>query len=139
MTIEAERPIASIDIRVVPVGGSGGGSRGPRNDTVVSAVNDGWYLHVYPSDPLCEGMRKWLGADIRVEFKDGKVSVLRLKEAEHHCHPLRKKGKSGQREHFAVPTTAIGKTEGSVKGRVVKTWTEGDEVCIDISSFFSGE
>jgi hypothetical protein len=93
-------------------GGGGGGSRGPRNETFVSAVNGGGYYNVYPLDALCEKARKWKhGARVDCEFKDGKPDVLHFQEAEHHGHSLRKK--NGQREHFALPTAVIGKVDGS--------------------------
>ena len=129
-------------IVVAPRGGLGARSRGPRTETVASAIEGGWYLNLYPSDGECEKMRKWPhGVNISVKFAGGKPDVLRLRQAPVGPlgHTLRKKGKSSQREHIAVPTQAFGRINGSVKGRVVETWTEGDAFCVRISSFYSEE
>ena len=142
MTIEAERPNAGDDIVVVvPRGGGGARSRGPRTDTVASAIEGGWYMNLYPPDGECEKMRKWPhGVNISVKFAGGKPDVLRLRQAPVGPlgHTLRKKGKSSQREHIAVPTQAFGKINGTVQGRVVESWSEDDAFCIRIASFYAG-
>jgi hypothetical protein len=119
----------------MPFGG-GGGSRGPRNETVVSAVNHGEYLNVYLSDALKEKAREWKqGTEVECEFKDGKPDVLYFQKAEQQGHTLRKK--SGQREHFALATAGIGKIDGSIKGVAVKSWAEGDGFCVRIGHFYA--
>ena len=96
-------------------------------------------MNLYPPDGECEKMQKWPhGADVSVVFKGGKPDFLRLRQAPLGPlgHALRKRGKSGQREHFSVPTKSFGKINGSVKGRVVETWTEGDAFCVRIAGFY---
>jgi hypothetical protein len=139
MEMEGERPNASNDTVVVPRGG-GGGSRGLRNETVVSSVDGGDYANVYPWDDQNEKMEKWPhGADVRVNLKDGKPDVLCLKPAENHQgHTLRKKSRGGQRPHFSIPTASFGKINGTVAGRVVESWPEGDTICVRIASFYKG-
>jgi hypothetical protein len=129
---------AKVDIRDVPFGGGGRGECGPRNQTVVSLVNGTAHFNLYNSDAECEDMRKWpLGVNIRVQDKDGKPAVLHLSQAVgHQGHTLRKKGKSGQHEHIAVPTETIGQVTGTLKRSIVKSWREGDTICIDISGFY---
>jgi hypothetical protein len=91
---------------------------------------------VYPADSLkLLVLGLWPhGAQVDCQFKDGKPDVLLFQEAEHQGHTLRKK--SGQREHFAVPTAAIGKIDGSVKGVAVKSWEEGKGFAVHIGHFY---
>jgi hypothetical protein len=140
MEMEGERPNASVDIIDIPFRGSGGGGRGPRTETVVSSVNGGAHLNVYPSDSQCAVMREWEhGADILVQLKDGQPFILRLRKAKGQGLTLRKKGKSGWHEHYAVPTAIIGRAAATIKGRIVESWSEGVEICIRIAGFFNEE
>jgi hypothetical protein len=118
----------------VPFGG-GGGSRGPITATIVSVVNHGGYLNVYPHSVSLEMLRKWKrGAEVSVCFKDGKPGTLRFREAHHQGHTLRKK--SGQREHFAVPTAAFGKIDGSTKGVAVESWADDDYFYVRVGQLY---
>jgi hypothetical protein len=115
---------------------SGGGGR--RDKTVVSVVDGGEYINVYPGDSLCAVMRTWpLGAQVRCQLKNGKPDVLRFQAADSAGHTLRKKSKGGQREHFAVPTEVIGKLDSSIKGVEVESWADGDAICIRIGAFYA--
>jgi hypothetical protein len=137
MEIKAGLLNRSVNFVDVPRGGSGGRSRGPHTEFVASAVEGGEYMNLYPPDQN-EKIQEWKrGAGVRVNFKDGKPDVLCLKAAEHHQgHSLRKKSRGGQRAHFSIPTAPFGKIDGTVAGRVVESWVEGDEICVRISSFY---
>jgi hypothetical protein len=123
------------DIADVTVGGGGGG-HWPRDKTVVSVINGGEHLCVYPAAALCEVMQTWLhGAHVRIGRKDGKPKILIFEAG--GSTSLRKKGKSGQRPHLAVPTARIGKIDGSAKGIEVESCVEGDKIYVQIGQFYA--
>ena len=140
MEMEGERPTASNDIIVVPRGGGGGGgrSRGPRNETFVSAIEGGEYINLYPSDDQNEVMEKWpLGVDVSVQYKNALPDYLILQEAEQHQgHTLRKKKRGGQRQHVSIPTAAFRAVRGTVAGVAVESWTAGKAFCVRIAHLY---
>ena len=102
------------DVVIVRVNGGTTRSGAGKDDTVVSAINGGAHLNIYPSDAQMEVVGKWAAALAEFGLVNGVVEFLRLQEANrgggYTCRSRKRQGNGPtspfRRKRLAVPTTS---------------------------------
>jgi hypothetical protein len=131
MMSNVENQVAGVVIVHAPFGGNRSG--GGRSDTVVSDINGGAHLNVYPSDIEMEVVGGWSAASADWQVKDERVEVLILQEANGAGYTCRKR--PAQRPHFTIPTEIVGGA-ADIGSKKVETFRDGNKLCLRVAEFF---